>query len=376
MAVPLIQGRGGLIFPRVHRWFLCDVYPPKDTAMKDHDPRLASSRSSRILLMLSGLTFIGLFVVMLGSGKKIGFSTGGNIGKEERMEKSAGQGNALGIVFREQGVAAAVAMLDGEKDDSVRRKLLKNFLREIARGEKNPESIAKVFHLLHSTSHRWDPFEFRDERGLELVMRLQPDEILAILEHTTLNEIPQGFLHGLGAKILHHPETARPVLASFVGMGGKKETILMESAEAARDSGYSALEFDRFSEPHVGGVERQVFGSFLSGYLNYNPDKLMAAIAEAEQLSSSVFQKMLSGYAILRMGRDNPVLAHDLFQARRGWFDVEEHDNILSSLIDDVFHFDDRGQARVWVDEILDPERRRYLRKQIEDPKQRYLHIP
>lgn len=326
-----------------------------------------------MLVMISGLAFLGLFAAVVGSGRKLGFSTVGNSPRTMVSEKSTGRENPLGLVFRQEGVAAAIVMLDGEKDDSARGKLLRNFLREISRREKDPERIAKVFHLLHSTSHRRDPMEFRDEMGHELVMRLELDEILAILEHAKVDEIPSGFLHGLGAKILHHPETVQPVLACFVKMGGKKEAILTKSADMARESGYSALEFDRFVRPHAEGVERQVFGIFLYGYLNSTPDKLLAAIDEAGQLSSPIFRTMLTGYAILHMGRENPVLAHDLFRARRDWFDAQDNDYITRSLIEEVFRLDDRGLARVWAEEIIDPELRRDLRKEIDNPRQRYF---
>ena len=68
-----------------------------------------------------------------------------------------------------------------------------------------------------------------------------------------------------------------------------------------------------------------------------------------------------------------PGLAHDLFRARRNWFDAEDKDDITRSLIEEVFRLDDRGLARVWVEEIIDPELRRDLRKQIDNPRQRFF---
>jgi hypothetical protein len=73
------------------------------------------------------------------------------------------------------------------------------------------------------------------------------------------------------------------------------------------------------------------------------------------------------GYAILVLGRDNPVLAHGLLQERKDWFDVEENDDLMISLINDLRTLKDQGLARVWVEQILDPELRGKLRKQLDE---------
>jgi hypothetical protein len=270
-------------------------------------------------------------------------------------------------VLRSQGVEAAVAMLEEQTQEFVRRKTLKAFLREIARAEADPEMIGKVFRLLHSTSEKWYPILFDRECGLELAMRLPLDDLLAVFRHTSLEHLPDGFLHGVGARILRDPETAQPVLSRFVEMGGNRDNILRESADIARKSGYSALEFDRFVEKYGPGAGSQVFSYFLSGYFRSRGGNCVDAAEEAGQISSPLFRRMLFGHAILYFGSDNPVLAHGLLQERKDWFDVEENDDLMISLINDLRALQDQGLARVWVEQILDPDLRGKLRKQVDD---------